>query len=326
MRPVSISWLVCVLVLGTKSAWGAPELPALSEGFLCCNMQLEEGWISDINYRTPTSQQIPAGAPIRVTGYGRHLVKLIVAGKAMELGNDYSRKVNLRDFAQRYVLEQDAVQRMAAWSPEVREAVRSARVVRDMDREQVLMVLGYPIADATPDLSAVVWKYYVDGERPFDVVFDPAGKVFDVRGEDTALAVVAPWLLTPERLAQANAGERACTLNVYHAMAKHWNTARDRVYVYVDDRSRGTIGRGDAVCIDLDPGRHTVAIRNTFNFIPMPFKTHEHVIDVQAGGAPVFLRWEKVITGVNVVGPTAGMPLTASNLDLVVEQRWRDRD
>lgn len=319
--------LVAVLVAQAGiAAWGETPLPTPADGYLCCNMHVEDGWISDINPRSKEAQLLPAGTPIKALGYGRHRVKVSVAGRPMELGNDYSRKVDLRSFAQRYILAEDPTQALQSYAPEVRDAIQSGRLVPGMTREQVLMSAGYPVADSTPDLSAVVWKYFVDSERPFEVVFDPEGKVLAVRGEDAALAVVAPSLLTAERLAQATAGERACSLNVYYAAAKHWNVPRNRVYVYVDERSLGTMGRGDTLCVDLPPGRHTLALRETFNFIPMPFKSQEHVFDMKEGQAPIYMRWEMTVVGVVVVGPGAGTPELARSFEPVTEAQWRNRD
>lgn len=304
----------------------APALPEPVEGFLCCNMQVEDGWVSDLNARTATSRLLPAGSPVRATGYGRHRVKVLVAGRPLELGNDYSRKVELRSFAQRYIVAQDPALQMADWTPEQREAVRQAQVLRGMSREQVLVALGYPVADSTPDLASAVWKYFPEGDVPVEVEFGTDDRISAVRGPDAALALLAPSLLTAERLAVATAGERPCALNVYYAAIRHWNTPRDRLFVYVDDRSQGTIGRSDTLCLEVAPGPHLLSLRETAGLLPLPFKSKEVPIEVRAD-QPLFYRYDKAIVGIAVlVGPGAGTPDVRASFEPVSEASWRARE
>lgn len=295
------------------------------DGFLCCNLQTEDGWMSDINQRTEQSRMVPAGTPIRVTGYGRHRVKVTVAGKAMELGNDYSRKVELRSFAQRYIVAKDPAERLASWAPEVREAVRSGQLLPGMTRAQVLMSVGYPVADTTPELAASDWKLWVTSELAYQVRFDQAGLVAAIEGEDKALAIVAPSLLTKERIAVATAGEQPCAINVYRPTPKHWNTSRVRPYVYVDGQKQGTLGVGETYCLALPPGTHTVTIREAIGFVIPAFASGEHQVDVKPDGAPVFLRYTKDLEALVPTG--TGVYVKERNaFEVATEAQWRNRD
>lgn len=314
-----------LLLLGMSVAVSATELPEPREGFLCCNLQVDDGWISDINQRTETSRMVPAGTPIRATGYGRHRVKVLVAGKAMELGNDYSRKVELRAFAQRYIVAQDPAEQMAAWAPEVREAVRSGQLLPGMTREQVLMSVGYPVADTTPDLDSPDWKFWATSELEYRVGFDAAGRVVSIEGDDKALAVVAPSLLTKERIAAATAGEQACAINVYRPTPKHWNTSRVRPFLYVDGQKQGTLGVGETYCLALPPGLHTVTIREAVGYLIPAWASGEHHIEVKPDGAPVFLRYTKDL-GAIVPTPVGVSVQEINAFEPATEAQWRNRD
>lgn len=80
---------------------GAPE--QMPEGWLCCNMRTDGAWISDINYKETHKTMIPLGTPVKVTGYGRYRVHTLMDGKRQDIGNDYSRDLDLSAFARRYV-------------------------------------------------------------------------------------------------------------------------------------------------------------------------------------------------------------------------------
>jgi hypothetical protein len=314
--------------LALAMMWGAvaaTELPQPSEGFLCCNLQVDDGWISDINQRTETSRMVPAGTPIRATGYGRHRVKVLVAGKAMELGNDYSRKVELRAFAQRYIVVQDPAESLASWAPEVREAVRSGQLLPGMSREQVVMSVGYPVADKTPDLDALDWRFWATSELEYKVGFDAAGRVVTIEGDDKALALVAPALLTKERMAAATAGEQPCAINVYRPTPKHWNTSRVRPFLYLDGQKQGTLGVGETYCLALAPGLHTVTIREAVGYLIPAWASGEHRIEVKPDGAPLFLRYTKDVGAIVPTG--AGVAVQEINaFEPATEARWRNRD
>lgn len=163
----------------------------LFDGYLCCNMQSDGSWISDINYRAGAKQFVPAGAPVKVTGYGRWRVQLEVGGKKLALGNDFSRSINLGAFARRYVIDNDPSRRLAGYAAPVRDAIKDAKVARDMTREQVVMALGYPVTTYTTDLDAPLWRYWLTAADEFQVFWGADGKVERVFGTPHARAQVA---------------------------------------------------------------------------------------------------------------------------------------
>lgn len=160
------------------------------EGFLCCNMRSDGSWISDSNYVDGAKQMIAAGTPVRITGYGRNRVLIEFDGQKQAIGNDYSRTLKLEEFAQRYVVPQDPTAALRSAPPKVREAVKSARITRGMTRAQVLMAVGYPIASATPDLAAPLWRYWASRSAEYQVFWGDDGRVERIFGAPATRALV----------------------------------------------------------------------------------------------------------------------------------------
>lgn len=168
-------------LLAAAALAGLLSLPAAAQptfdGYLCCNMRTDGSWISDSNYAESGKRVIPAGTPIRVTGYGRNRVHVEVNGGKQALGNDYSRDIELPAFARRYVVNEDPARKIAGYPPKIREAIKSSRITKGMTREQVLMAVGYPISSENPNLDAPVWRMWLGSFSEFQVLFDNAGRV-----------------------------------------------------------------------------------------------------------------------------------------------------
>ena len=171
----ALALAACLAVL-SLSAGAQP----LFDGYLCCNMRTDGSWISDSNYAESGKKLIPAGTPVRVTGYGRNRVQVEIAGSKQAIGNDYSRDIELPAFAQRYVVTEDPARKIAGFPPKVREAIQSARITKGMTREQVLMAMGYPISSENPRLDVPVWRMWIGSFSEFQVLFDGAGRVRSV--------------------------------------------------------------------------------------------------------------------------------------------------
>lgn len=185
MRQTTLLSLAALLCAGAAHAQPKPE------GYLCCNMRSDGRWISDSNYLESGKYTVPLGTPVKVTDYGRYRVLVDIGGQPQALGNDYSRDIPMPEFARRYIVSENPAQKVAAFEPEVREAIASSRVMQGMTREQVLMALGYPISSETPHLDARIWKYWLWTFSPFDVHFDSQGRVSQVRASpDTRQRVV----------------------------------------------------------------------------------------------------------------------------------------
>ena len=150
------------------------------EGFLCCNLRTDGSWISDSNYAESGKTIIPLGTPVKVTGYGRQRAYVEINGGKQAIGNDYSRNLDLAAFAQRYVVTEDPNAKLAKVSAKVRDAIKSARVMVGMTREQVLMAVAYPIGSENPNLDAPLWRFWLSSFAEFQVLFDANGKVKEI--------------------------------------------------------------------------------------------------------------------------------------------------
>ena len=175
--PLRLSALVVAALLGALSLPAAAQDRPTYNGFLCCNLRTDGSWISDSNYAESGKRIIPVGTPTRVTGYGRQRVNVLIDGKKQDIGNDYSRDLDLGTFAKRFVVTEDPAARIAGFPPKIREAIKSARVTKGMTREQVAMSVGYPISSENPNLDAPIWRMWLSSFSEFQVLFDNAGRV-----------------------------------------------------------------------------------------------------------------------------------------------------
>ena len=146
-------------------------------------MRTDGKWISDINYEESGKRIIPFGTPVKVIGYGRYRVRVVIEGRVQHIGNDYSRDLKREAFARRYVVEQDPRPAVAAMPEKIRKAIESAKVTKGMTRYQVLIAVGYPVSSENLTFDAPVWRYWLWSFSPFTVYFDDSGKVTRVDTE-----------------------------------------------------------------------------------------------------------------------------------------------
>jgi hypothetical protein len=159
------------------------------EGYLCCSMLSDGSWISDLNYEDGSKKIVPAGTPVKFTGFGRWRLLVEIDGKKIGIGNDYSRTMSMDDFAELYVPALDPKLKLQAWPAKVREAILNRKVTKGMTREQVVMALGPPPTSYTPDASKHLWNYrFRAGD--FQVFFTDDWKVDLLFGAPEARAKV----------------------------------------------------------------------------------------------------------------------------------------
>jgi hypothetical protein len=175
--------LIFALAFSASGFSVAQEKPA---GFLCCNMRSDGAWISDINYDENGKKIIPAGTPVKVTGYGHCRVKMDINGKNQAIGNDYSRDLALDAFAKRYVVADDPAAKIASYPKKIQDAIAHAQIVLGMTREQVLMSVGYPVSSENHNLEDKTWRFWLSSFQEFRVKFDDNGRVTDVEGDGDA--------------------------------------------------------------------------------------------------------------------------------------------
>jgi hypothetical protein len=170
---LAISAISAALLTGTSLA--QPML----EGYLCCNMRSDSnGWISDINYNESGKQVVPLGTPAKVTRYGKNRLTFDTpfSRKSYQIGNDYSRNLDMGSFAERYIVAEDPSKKFATFPPKIQNAIKTMKVMRGMTKEQVLMAIGYPIGNETPILEDS-WRYWYWTFSPFTLHWDENGRI-----------------------------------------------------------------------------------------------------------------------------------------------------
>jgi hypothetical protein len=159
--------------------------PALMAGYLCCNVRTDGSWISDSNYRENAKRVIPVGTPVKVTSFGRSRIAMQVDGQAdtQYLGNDYSRSIGDEALAKRYVVTDDPKARIAGFPAKVQAAIKASQLMVGMTQEQVVMAVGWPIADENQNTDARIWRYWLTSFEEYQVEFNSNRVVTDIAAE-----------------------------------------------------------------------------------------------------------------------------------------------
>jgi hypothetical protein len=180
--------IAACVAFAAGAAAHAQTLPP--EGFLCCNLRSDGSWASDANYQEGGKQIIAAGTPVKPTGFGRFRVNVEIGGAKQSIGNDYSRNLPMEQFAARWIVKDDPKVEMAKWPAKVQQAVKTARVMPGMTRQQVFTAIGYPMADENPNLDAPMLRYWLSSFAEFQLVFDDKGIVKDIQTDAMTKNVV----------------------------------------------------------------------------------------------------------------------------------------
>jgi hypothetical protein len=165
------------------------EKEPLFAGYTCCNLHYSGDWASDMNYSAET--RIPAGSPIKIVDYSRWRLITEVDGKRIRIGLGYGRsQETLAQFARKLTIDKDLRFRLAAFPPVVQDAIRAAKVLPGMTKEQVLMAVGFPARHETPTIDAPAWKFWHTSRIQYVVRFDERGRVKDIEVDPEARAKV----------------------------------------------------------------------------------------------------------------------------------------
>lgn len=178
MALVAAMTLAGCQTMPSEGGTAAAAAPEMLSGYTCCNLHYEGDWISDANWSS--MPMIPAGASIKLLDYWNYRFTAEIDGRKMRLGLDYGRQESADAWARKIVIQQDPRPRIAAWPTPVRDAVRAGKILIGMNKEQVLISVGYPPKHQTPSLDAPQWKYWHTGFGTYLVLWDGAGRVTDV--------------------------------------------------------------------------------------------------------------------------------------------------
>jgi hypothetical protein len=168
-----------------------PELLKQMEGsaFIKTNLRYEGDWINEASL--PNRAFVPVGARLKVLDYGSNRASVLIDGRKMRLGIDWTRdKETIQQFVARVTGEEDPRATIATYPERVRNAIRAGRVFPGMTKDQVLVSMGRPRLDLTPTLNEKEWTFEVPEQGELIMVFDEAGLLTEVDGARQARKLV----------------------------------------------------------------------------------------------------------------------------------------
>lgn len=140
--------------------------------YTCCNVRYERERVSERNLQQ--GSVLPAGTRVRIDEIrknrvmfkpdGAPILMLIFVGREGYLSFD--------EYLERLFVTEDQRPVIERLPGEVASAIRQARVLPGMTRDQVLMALGYPPVDLTPVLSSPNWRYFLSRREVLEVFFE----------------------------------------------------------------------------------------------------------------------------------------------------------
>jgi hypothetical protein len=149
--------------------------------YTCCNIHYERDEVVDANYYVGAN--LGFGSPAVVQGMARDSVTFTSGATKLTLLHRYgTQQESFEQYLNKVLVETDPHARFQTFPPKVQEAINSARVERNMTREQVLMSLGYPPTHRTASLEQPTWTYWYNRWVTYTVTFDDKGRVSDIAG------------------------------------------------------------------------------------------------------------------------------------------------
>lgn len=145
----------------------AQKITYLQTGYACCNLRYEGDAIKDSSLG-----QLPfvaAGTPIRVKAVDGYVAQVEIDGRPMRLVLEHRESETLQQWLAQIIVADDPRNKLAAFSPTVREAIRAGKLVKGMTREQVIMAVGYPQSSEKLPLDGPHWRYWWSGFSPYYV-------------------------------------------------------------------------------------------------------------------------------------------------------------
>ena len=137
-------------------------------GFACCNLRHSGDQLSEANYAQLPF--IPLGTPVTIRAMDDARAIVEVNGKQLSLRPDPAQtRETATQWLERTVLPDDPRRKLESFPAGVRSAIQSARLVKGMTREQVIMAIGYPHLDDKKGLDAPSWRYWWSSFESFYV-------------------------------------------------------------------------------------------------------------------------------------------------------------
>lgn len=184
----TVATVLAVLASGGPVLVAAQKVPA--DGYLCCNLRLNGTWASDYNDPRSGGRVLPVGSKVIGLAYGSAQVDVEIDGVKNSIGNDYSRILPMEQFAARWIVPKDPTAEMRKWSAKLQQAVKGGRLMKGMDRQQVLMAVGWPTASNTPNIEDPIWTYPAANGYTYKVVYDERWIVKAIDADEATKRVV----------------------------------------------------------------------------------------------------------------------------------------
>lgn len=196
MRRSGFAGFACLLMLSAVPmiSNAAEALAPGSVTYTCCNLRYDGDWISDANWANLPF--IPAGSRIALDGFRRSYANVFIEGKPMRIGQDYGSEQESREvFVDRLIVKDDPKLKLATYPPKMQAAIRAGKILPDMTKEQVIMSLGYPRTDTTPDRQSNEWTYWTLQSQQYTVVWNAEKRVQSI---EAALPVKRQVIYNPD--------------------------------------------------------------------------------------------------------------------------------
>jgi hypothetical protein len=160
-------------------------------GYLCCNLRLNKGWVSSANIQG--GSLLPFGEPARITSIKRtYYAYGSVRDAEYGFSEDSAKsEADTLRWARRIIVAEDPRLVFSQWPSEIRAAVSAAKVMKGMTRAQVIMAIAYPAPADTPDLSSRTWRYWTTiDDTPVELQFDANDVLERITGSEAGLRLV----------------------------------------------------------------------------------------------------------------------------------------
>ena len=149
--------------------------------YTCCNIHYENpAKISDANYFVGST--LPFGSPAVVRSMTNKSITFSSGAQSFTITHDYGTNEAIQQFAAKLFVDVDPRRRFETFSPTVRNAITDGRVEVGMNRDQVLMSIGYPPTHRTATLDMTTWTYWYNRWFSYQVQFNGEGVVTAVVG------------------------------------------------------------------------------------------------------------------------------------------------
>lgn len=168
----SVGALLALLALGGCAQKLRPNPLDGQYRYTCCNVRYERERVTERNLQQ--GSLLPAGTRVRIDEIrkNRIMFKPDAAPILMLIFEGREGYLSFDEYLERLFVTEEQRPVIDGLPDDIASAIRQARVLTGMTRDQVLMALGYPPVDLTPVLSSPNWRYFLSRREVLEVFFD----------------------------------------------------------------------------------------------------------------------------------------------------------